>query len=282
MQLLVEQNPTLFLQKYSEFIHKDIIGNNLLDGLLNEAIGNKNDVYCFSVEKVDGEVMMLAMQVPPNSLVFSMADNFDAVSFFAKEFCKFDVPVTSCFGPKAELDKFLSIHNSVFKDAQLTKYTDDVLYSINGGINIEYVEQGELTFAKKKDVPLLAEWKNEFNKEILDKRQQQDEDESEALIRSKIDKQAVANLEVDDNIVASVIFDRADDIARFKFVYTPLEYRGKGYAKELIIKLTNYLFEEGFKVCCLITSETNKGANALYESAGYVTREGFAYYIPKD
>jgi uncharacterized protein len=56
---------------------------------------------------------------------------------------------------------------------------------------------------------------------------------------------------------------------RISWVYTPPEYRRRGYASNLVAQLSQKLLNEGRKFCFLHTDQANPTSNHVYESIGY-------------
>jgi predicted GNAT family acetyltransferase len=52
-------------------------------------------------------------------------------------------------------------------------------------------------------------------------------------------------------------------------VYTPPEERGKGYAYNLIYRISKELLDSGDKYCVLYTDDSNPISNHVYEKIGY-------------
>jgi hypothetical protein len=53
------------------------------------------------------------------------------------------------------------------------------------------------------------------------------------------------------------------------FVYTPPEFRGRGYASNLVAHLSQELLDEGRKFCFLFTDLANPVSNSIYQKIGY-------------
>lgn len=56
---------------------------------------------------------------------------------------------------------------------------------------------------------------------------------------------------------------------RVNFVYTPPEFRGRGYASNLVAHLTQHLLDQGRKFCFLFTDLANPTSNRIYQRIGY-------------
>ena len=56
---------------------------------------------------------------------------------------------------------------------------------------------------------------------------------------------------------------------RVNWVYTPPEFRRKGYASNLVAHLSQHLLDEGRKYCFLFTDLANPTSNSIYQKLGY-------------
>ena len=53
------------------------------------------------------------------------------------------------------------------------------------------------------------------------------------------------------------------------FVYTPPEFRRKGYASAVVARLSQYCLESGREFCTLYTDLSNPTSNSIYQKIGY-------------
>jgi acetyltransferase, GNAT family len=60
--------------------------------------------------------------------------------------------------------------------------------------------------------------------------------------------------------------------AAISAVYTPLPYRGRGYASSLVAELSRVLLERGNRFCCLFADTANPVSCGIYRRIGYVDR----------
>ena len=56
---------------------------------------------------------------------------------------------------------------------------------------------------------------------------------------------------------------------RVNLVYTPPEYRKKGYATSCVAALSQTLLDQGRKYCFLFTDLANPTSNHIYQTIGY-------------
>ena len=55
-------------------------------------------------------------------------------------------------------------------------------------------------------------------------------------------------------------------------VYTPKEERGKGYAYNLVYRISKEFLDSGLEYCVLFTDDSNPISNHVYEKIGYERR----------
>jgi predicted GNAT family acetyltransferase len=64
------------------------------------------------------------------------------------------------------------------------------------------------------------------------------------------------------------------------YVYTPEEYRGKGYAAANMYYLSKKLLEQGGEFCTLFVDKKNPLSNRAYEKVGYkILEDSYEYRI---
>jgi RimJ/RimL family protein N-acetyltransferase len=83
----------------------------------------------------------------------------------------------------------------------------------------------------------------------------------------------------DDGSVVSVVIGGKPmaDVVRVSFVYTPPEFRGRGYAGACVHELSRRMTSAGYR-CILYTDLGNPTSNAIYRRIGYrAVMEGMQY-----
>jgi GNAT superfamily N-acetyltransferase len=61
-------------------------------------------------------------------------------------------------------------------------------------------------------------------------------------------------------------------------VYTPPEFRRKGFASAVVAHLSHRLLEDGWQFCTLFTDLSNPTSNHIYQSIGYTPVMDFTEY----
>lgn len=127
---------------------------------------------------------------------------------------------------------------------------------------------GKVRLATSDDIDTLAKYNMWDLKEIenIDITYE----ESYKSIVDLVDKK-IFYVWVDDNdkIVCTAVLKTNDKFARINHVYTPVESRCKGYAKNLIYVLTQKAIDEGFTPV-LYTDYNYPASNKAYKAVGYI------------
>jgi predicted GNAT family acetyltransferase len=128
--------------------------------------------------------------------------------------------------------------------------------------------EGKRRLATPNDRGRLGEWLRSFVAEAL----HETISDSEALARvdGHIAAQDYSVWEVDGSMVslAAAVAPTVHGI-RVNNVYTPREFRGRGYASALVASLTDSLLSSGYDFTFLHTDLTNPTSNRIYQRIGY-------------
>lgn len=126
---------------------------------------------------------------------------------------------------------------------------------------------GTARLATVDDAPLLVEWTEKFLQEIfqpLDSRQH-----LQSIVAYEIQ---CGDISVWGNggAVSMAVRNRSTrNTASIASVYTPKEYRGKGYAGANVAAFSQHLLDTGYQTCVLFTDAANPTSNAIYQRVGY-------------
>jgi uncharacterized protein len=126
---------------------------------------------------------------------------------------------------------------------------------------------GHMRTASPDELPLLVEWMVGFN---LDAHLQADD---RAAIAESLTARIAAN-EIwlwDDGGPVSLVGTGRHTTHGMAIgpVYTPREYRNRGYASACTAALSQRLLDEGWEFCCLFTDLANPTSNSIYQRIGY-------------
>jgi GNAT superfamily N-acetyltransferase len=128
--------------------------------------------------------------------------------------------------------------------------------------DMDRINNWSIAFAKECDLP-------ESRSPTLAK-------DLEARTHRLLSNQSIALWEIDGQAVAmAAAVRRSSFAAAVGLVYTPKEFRGRGFAGDLVAKLSQILLDAGHPCCLLFTDPSNPTSNAIYQRIGYERREDF-------
>lgn len=137
------------------------------------------------------------------------------------------------------------------------------------GVNEVKPVEGHYRTALSEEVKLVAEWMIEFQLEALTS-----ELDYEAALKKAEQHIGEGNVrfyeDMEHKIVTMAIASRK--LAKgttITYIYTPEEFRGKGYAAANIYYLSKELLEQGNEFCTLFVDKKNPLSNRAYEKVGY-------------
>jgi len=247
-----------------EAYHNLIIG--ICTGLMQHPERVTQRPYLVSVEE-GNKVVATAVRTPPHNLVLSQVDAPAALPLIAEDVCKQYPELPGVLGPKPVSRSFADIWRKL-SGQPYRKGMPQRIYQLEAVKPVSGVP-GNLRRATSADRELLMEWFTALVKEA------QRENPSAQEARIRID----AFLDVGTNGVHLWEDEKPVSMAgytgptpngiRINLVYTPPEYRGRGYARACVASLSQLLLDEGRRYCFLFTDLSNPTSNRIYQAIGY-------------
>ncbi|MFD2923501.1 GNAT family N-acetyltransferase [Halobacillus naozhouensis] len=128
-------------------------------------------------------------------------------------------------------------------------------------------KDGELILAEQKDYPLLVRWLTSYGHETGEVFHKE---RVAQLAGDMISDQKMHLWQVNRTIVSMVCRARTTpNGATVNAVFTPDEYKRRGYATQAVASLTEKLLTEGYEFCALYTDLANATSNTIYKKIGY-------------
>jgi len=126
---------------------------------------------------------------------------------------------------------------------------------------------GAWRLLKEDDISFVPHWEHQFcidcNLPLYTQA------ENEARIRTRLDRKTHFIWE-DGQPVAQAAFGReTPNSAVISWVYTPAEFRGRGYATSVVAEVSKSIFARGKHSCCLFADASNPASCAVYHKLGY-------------
>ena len=123
---------------------------------------------------------------------------------------------------------------------------------------------GELREARSADLSLVADWSASFFRDTG-----ADGGQSSERAGRLIDQGAMYLWEDDQIRSMSAVSGKTRRGIRVGYVYTPPEFRGRGYATTAVAALSQLMLDRGRQFCFLYTDLANPTSNAIYGRIGY-------------
>ena len=273
MEFKKYDDPNEFIKENEKFILEKEWLNNLMAGNYKDAALeglNENWLLARVTEGEQTELIML-LRKPWRLLMYSPTNNkseelyrfaaeeiykidptLEGVNtekeisqIFAKEFCK-----VAGKTPKVRFEMRILVLDKIKE----TTLIDDVIFRK----------------ATMEDKETLLKYRRMFSEEALH------ETVSDEELEKKFQRHFSMGyylLEKDGKIVATASSNR--HLTKGKSignVYTPKEERGKGYAYNLVYRISKEFLDSGLEYCVLFTDDSNPISNHVYEKIGYVRR----------
>ena len=128
---------------------------------------------------------------------------------------------------------------------------------------------GELRFVGSENIDIIAAWIPSYFSETLPKAERINREKALERARELVKEGSVAVWVVKGKPVSMATVSEINNAARIKFVYTPPEQRGHGYASAVVANLSRMQLDQGKEICCLSASAQNPVSNSIYEKLGY-------------
>lgn len=240
--------------------------HNLLLGLshtlLHHPARYPNLPYLAIVE-IKGQIVAVAIRTPPHKLVLSKTVEPAALELIANDLYNQQETLSGVSGLVAEAQSFVKAWQTLAGQShQLT-----MQMRIHQLTEVQPVAtaKGFLRLATQDDRPMLLEWFQDFVDEAIPSF----EEDAERLVEGSLNRQSIYLWE--DGVPVSFAYGSKSlpSAARIGPVYTPPEYRRKGYATACVAALSQRLLERGCHSCFLFTDLANPTSNYIYQTIGY-------------
>ena len=250
-----------YLDLVKSFLQTNEAENNLALGILMDRVGQKKDPnHIFIASKDGNEVVFIMMQTARNLIVVGRLEYVDqAIDFLAKAklqikgiIGKYDLGIVFA----AELEKRFGNYGTIKMRQRI--YRLDQLRKVR-------LVPGKIREANNSDVKILNNWLRKFFMEMGE--DISEEDSVKTLERYMAEKSIY--VWDDGGLVSMIRKTRATQNGIVVTnVYTPKEYRNRGYATSCVYHFSKMLLKE-YRFCTLYTDLANPTSNGIYMKVGY-------------
>jgi predicted GNAT family acetyltransferase len=265
------EDASAFLAAAGDFLSSREAEHNLLLGLAGALVQRPrlygDDPY-FAAAFRGGSIVGAALRTPPHDLVLSEVDDPAAVDALAANALTAYEKLPGVLGPKKAARRFselwagargvrpaLGVEQRIFR-ADEVRTPDGVA--------------GAMRRADERNRSLLVKWIHAFQDEVATGR-----------IAGRPAENVVEDRLGAGNTGGFCLWEHGGPVSLAGFggptpngirigpVYTPPEYRGRGYASALTAELTSLLLASGWRFCFLFTDLGNPTSNRIYQRIGY-------------
>lgn len=216
-----------------------------------------------AIAQTNNQILAAAICTPPYKLVLSKAQDLQAVGAIAQDLHSLPQQLPGVSGLVAEVEAFLQAWQTLTGQSYRL-ITEMRIHSLT---HVESVAtaSGYLRLASQGDRPFLLDWFAAFASEVgeivnLD---------AERAVENGLKRQSIYLWEDGIPVSWASGSQSLPAAARIGPVYTPSEYRRKGYATACVAALSQQLLERGCDRCYLFTDLANPTSNHIYREIGY-------------
>lgn len=213
--------------------------------------------------EVSSEILAIAIQTPPHKLVLSKAMDLNALKLIVQDLQNDSKALPGVSGLVAEVEAFLQAWQ-LLTGQSCRKAMEMRIHQLTK-VQPVATAKGHLRLATEGDRPLLLNWVTDFSGEIGDVFV----DDPEVVVDRGLQRQSIHLWEDGDPVSWASGSQSLPEAARIGPVYTPPEYRRKGYATACVAALSQKLLDQGCDRCFLFTDIANPTSNHVYQQIGY-------------
>ena len=281
MNIKTYQHPKAFLAVAQAFFEQDEAANSLINGVAQRLVkaGEEElqDVFMSVVYDQDSPVLAASMQ-PPHPLLLSYFPDAprEALQCVAGVLKERDAEIPRVLGP----DALSSAFSEIWCAGTDRTYQESVrmrFYCLNA-ITPLTPPQGAVRVATDSDHPLVVEWLLAMHEEIF-AHNDMTQKEAEKNADTKITAGDAYYWEVDGQPVSTAHRTRPTEKSWcINAVYTPPEFRNKGYATACVAAVAQNILDTGKEYACLFADQSNPVSNSIYQKIGFKAYCDFVEY----
>ncbi len=254
-----------FLGRAGHWLAQKEVRNNscliVVSNLISKPISERPEHYFWVIEQA-GAVIGTAFWTPPYKFTVSEMDK-ESLSALAEVVRDSHPNIPGVGGPRESADHFSHFWNLKTQRTPSLEHSMRI-YQLEKITSLT-MSPGKLKKAREKDGEFITKWLQQFHEEIRVSEELDIRNIVENYIREK-------RLFIWDDGEYRTMAGYAGSTlngVRINMVYTPPEFRGKGYATSLVAALSQSLLDSGKKFCCLYTDLLNPTSNGIYQKIGY-------------
>lgn len=266
MQLRRFDNVQEFWHRTGDYLLQHQAEHNLLLGITHALLHDPErypDPPYLAIAETNGKILAVAIRTPPYKLVLSKATDLNALGAIAQDLHSLPEQLPGVSGSVAEVSAFLQAWQRL--TGQSYRLVKQMRIHSLTQVKPIVTANGDLRPATLGDRPLLLKWFAAFASQIGEVISQ----DARQAVDSGLKRQSIYLWEDGIPVSWASGSQSLSAAARIGPVYTPPQYRRKGYATACVAALSQKLLDRGCHSCFLFTDLANPTSNHIYREIGY-------------
>ncbi|WP_335872826.1 GNAT family N-acetyltransferase [Bacillus sp. 2205SS5-2] len=270
MDLQVFNDPILFKTEVFPFLLQKEAENNLSIGLINQMVElNRHRNAVLATIYDEDQLIGVYIMTPPHPLISICEKDFEEKAH--KRFITYarqeNIDISGVVAEKNNANKFADLWSRRTGERAITKMRQRI-YFLDSVVDIP-VSEGEYLKAVSKDGDLVAKWILQFI----------DDTGVSPLTEDEAKQRAIEMIDNEESVYFWQVNGAPVSMARrarhtengcsVNLVFTPVEYRKRGYGSSVVKTLSLQLLEQ-YDFCTLYTDLDYPTSNKIYQNIGYI------------
>lgn len=272
MYLTRFNNAEDFYRRAENFLLQNEVQCNVIIGICTNLIRYPDRVQeapYLAVVELDGSVCAVAVRTPPYNPLLSVTEEIEAIDLIARDLYSVWKILPGVTGPKEITEDFAETWQNLSGQPYRVDIAErlfrlDQVNPVNG-------VSGNMRRATPADRDILIDWLRAFYVEALPA-EPYNEDALGRTVDSALEFETRGYYIWENNgqpVSFAGYTGPTPNSMRIGPVYTPTEYRGKGYASALVAGISQMLLDSGKQFLTLYTDLSNPTSNHIYQEIGY-------------
>lgn len=262
MQVIRYKSPTEFLSATEDLRSAEIIKTNLISSIAN-SVANGSHAYetCYWWAVKEGnKTVGVAIRTSPYGYVFSPISE-EAIRILIKEIQVGDPNAKEFSGPRSVIDKIETILG-----VKPIESEGELIYKLTT-LN-PVTQQGHVKVATEAHYALILKWTKAFIAETGITSYNLERNVKNAIERGVYYLLEIEGVPVSLGGFAALVEVLGQKIGRVGPIYTPIEFRKRGYASVITSHITQLCIAKS-AIPTLYTQSDNLTSNKIYQNLGY-------------
>lgn len=264
-QVILFPDASRFLNRAEVWLLEREAKYNLLLGIarrLTETSEGYDDPMLFATVERQDQVEGCVFRTPPHKLALTEMP-YEAVPEVVRTVANHYQDLSAVLGPEPVVGAFAREWAGV-RPVHWIPGMQQRMYKLENLKPLRRSVAGAARRATSEDLLTITRWLELFSQEtgVATRRAQE-------MAKLLIDHDALVLWEDDGSKAMAGTQGLTHHGVRISYVYTPEEYRGRGYASAVVHALSRQMLDEGRDFCVLYTDVSNPTSNAIYSRMGY-------------